>query len=174
MNSTFEKRHWFTVLMAFLSLLMGFCEYYTWCIGWHPGSSPWNRAELLHLADVPFVLLAAVVTFGALHLFLKTAGKLPLLSPRQEILGRATDAPFAFLVAFLLLCWMPFFLVFYPGTGMNDTTDIMRAGIWATGQHTFIYCMFIYGLTQLSQMFFDTTSYGLAVASLIQMVLGEF
>jgi hypothetical protein len=42
---------------------------------------------------------------------------------------------------------MPFFLVFYPGTGMNDTTDIMRAGIWATGQHTFIYCMFIYGLT---------------------------
>lgn len=171
MNSTFEKRHWFTVLMAFLSLLMGFCEYYTWCIGWHPGSTPWNRAELLHLSDVPFVLLAAVVTFGALHLFLKTAGKLPLFSPRQEILGSATDAPFAFLVAFLLLCWMPFFLVFYPGTGMNDTTDIMRAGIWATGQHTFIYCMFIYGLTQLSQMLFDITSYGLAVASLIQMVL---
>lgn len=54
---------------------------------------------------------------------------------------------------------------------MNDTTDIMRAGIWATGQHTFIYCMFIYGLTQASDMLFHTTSYGLAVASLIQMVL---
>lgn len=37
---------------------------------------------------------------------------------------------------------------------MNDTTDIMRAGIWATGQHTFIYCMFIYGLTQASDMLF--------------------
>lgn len=54
---------------------------------------------------------------------------------------------------------------------MNDTTDIMRAGIWATGQHTFIYCMFIYGLTQASDMLFHTTSYGLAAASLIQMVL---
>lgn len=54
---------------------------------------------------------------------------------------------------------------------MNDTTDIMRAGIWATGQHTFIYCMFIYGLTQASGMLFHTTSYGLAAASLIQMVL---
>lgn len=54
---------------------------------------------------------------------------------------------------------------------MNDTTDIMRAGIWATGQHTFIYCMYIYGLTQASDMLFHTTSYGLAAASLIQMFL---
>ena len=127
MNSISEKRHWLTALTAFLSLLMGFCEYYTWTIGWHPGSTPWNREALLHLSDVPFILLASIVTFVVLQLFLKAASQLPLLSPRQEIFGSATDAPFAFLVAFFLLCWMPFFLVFYPGTGMNDTTDIMRA-----------------------------------------------
>ncbi len=164
-----HPRLWLTGLTAALSLLMGFCEYYTWRIGWHPGSTPWNREALLHLSDLPFILLAALLTFALLHLFLRVGNRIPLLAPRQEILGNATDAPFAFLVAFLLLCWTPFFLVFYPGTGMNDTTDIMRAGIWAAGQHTFIYCMFIYGLTQLSQMLFDTTSYGLAVASMIQM-----
>lgn len=166
-----QKCPFVTGLTAILALFMGFCEYYTWRIGWHPGSTPWNREALLHISDIPFIFIFGVLTFFALSILMRTLQKLPLLEPRVEIHGDATDAPFAFLVLFLLLCWMPFFLVFYPGTGMNDTTDIMRAGIWATGQHTFIYCMYIYGLTQASLFLFHTTSYGLAAASVIQMVL---
>ena len=121
--------------------------------------------------DIPKVLALAVVTFLALSVLMKYLGTVPALSERLEPDGSPLEAPFAFIVVFLLCAWMPFFLVFYPGTGMNDTTDIMRAGIWATGQHTFIYCMYIYGLTQASDMLFHTTSYGLAAASLIQMFL---
>lgn len=167
----YKDRLWLALLTGIVSLCMGFCEFYTWRIGWHPGSSPWNRESLLHVSHVPEVLLLGVLTFAALSLFMKEAGALPSFSLRLGVDGKPTDSPFALIAALLLLAWMPFFLVFYPGTGMNDTTDIMRAGIWATGQHTFIYCMFIYGLTQASDMLFHTTSYGLAAASLIQMVL---
>lgn len=167
----YKGRLWLGALTGWVSLLMGFCEFYTWRIGWHPGSTPWNRASLLQLSDIPKVLVLAVLTFLLLSALMKVLGKVPALAERLEPDGSPLEAPFAFIVVFLLLCWMPFFLVFYPGTGMNDTTDIMRAGIWATGQHTFIYCMYIYGLTQASDMLFHTTSYGLAAASLIQMFL---
>lgn len=153
---------------AFLSLCLGFCEFYTYRIGWHPPSEPWNRAQLLYLSDVPFVLGLAALTFILLLLVIPRFGDIPVMSERTEQ-GKPTDPPFAVLTAFLFIAWLPFFLVFYPGTGMNDTTDIMRAGIWATGQHTFIYCMFIFGLTQASDVLFRTPSYGLAAASLIQM-----
>lgn len=167
----YKGRLWLGALTGWVSLLMGFCEFYTWRIGWHPGSTPWNRASLLQLSDIPKVLVLAVLTFLVLSALMKALGKVSALAERLEPDGSPLEAPFAFIVVFLLLCWMPFFLVFYPGTGMNDTTDIMRAGIWATGQHTFIYCMYIYGLTQASDMLFHTTSYGLAAASLIQMFL---
>lgn len=167
----YKGRLWLAMLTGWVSLLMGFCEFYTWRIGWHPGSTPWNRSSLLFAVDIPKVLALAVVTFLVLSVLMKYLGTVPALSERLEPDGSPLEAPFAFIVVFLLCAWMPFFLVFYPGTGMNDTTDIMRAGIWATGQHTFIYCMYIYGLTQAADMLFHTTSYGLAAASLIQMFL---
>ena len=167
----YKGRLWLAALAGWISLLMGFCEFYTFRIGWHPASSPWNREALLHISDVPFIAALGCLTFLVISVLLKILGPVPVLSEKPGPDGKPTDAPFAFIAAFLLLCWMPFFLVFYPGTGMNDTTDIMRAGIWATGQHTFIYCMYIYGLTQASDFLFHTASYGLAAASLIQMFL---
>lgn len=167
----YKDRLWLALLTGIVSLCMGFSEFYTWRIGWHPGSSPWNREALLHGSDMVGVLALSVLTFVVISLFMKYAGSLSSFSEKIGIEGSPLEAPFALIMAFLLLAWMPFFLVFYPGTGMNDTTDIMRAGIWATGQHTFIYCMFIYGLTQASDMLFHTTSYGLAAASVVQMFL---
>lgn len=165
----FTERRLYGSLCALLALFLGFCEFYTYKIGWHPPSVPWNRAQLLHLADIPFILGLAAVTYAVLSFAVPRIGRIPAME-ENEIPGKPTDAPFAWLTAFFMLAWFPFFLVFYPGTGMNDTTDIMRAGIWATGQHTFIYCMFIYGLTQASIELFQTASYGLAAASLIQML----
>lgn len=150
----YKDRLWLALLTGIVSLCMGFSEFYTWRIGWHPGSSPWNREALLHGSDMVGVLALSVLTFVVISLFMKYAGSLSSFSEKIGIEGSPLEAPFALIMAFLLLAWMPFFLVFYPGTGMNDTTDIMRAGIWATGQHTFIYCMFIYGLTQASDMLF--------------------
>ena len=50
---THQGRPWLTALTGFIALLMGFCEFYTYRIGWHPFSNPWNRARLLHVEDVP-------------------------------------------------------------------------------------------------------------------------
>ena len=167
----YKDRVWLAGLTGWISLLMGFSEFYTWRIGWHPGSVPWNRASLLHTSDIPDILLLSAVTFLLLSLLMNGLGRLPSFAERPEGDGQRTRGMSIGIAVFLLCAWMPFFLVFYPGTGMNDTTDIMRAGIWAAGQHTFIYCMYIYGLTQASDMLFHTLSYGLATASLIQMLL---
>ena len=134
---THQGRPWLTALTGFIALLMGFCEFYTYRIGWHPFSNPWNRARLLHVEDIPMVLAAGAATFIVLTLLLRLLEKIPPIPEKEGPGGSPLDAPFALIAAFLFLAWMPFFLVFYPGTGMNDTTDIMRAGIWAAGQHLF-------------------------------------
>lgn len=168
---THQGRPWLTALTGFIALLMGFCEFYTYRIGWHPFSNPWNRARLLHVEDIPMVLAAGAATFIVLTLLLWLLEKIPPIPEKEGPGGSPLDAPFALIAAFLFLAWMPFFLVFYPGTGMNDTTDIMRAGIWAAGQHTFIYCMAVYGPTELSKELTGSASYGLAFISVVQMFL---
>lgn len=100
------------LLTGMVSLLMGFCEFYTWRIEWHPGSSPWNRDSLLHVSDAPAVLLLGAATFLVLSLVMKQAGALPAFSLHLELDGRPTDSPFALIAALLLLAWMPFFLFF--------------------------------------------------------------
>ena len=117
------------------------------------------------------VLAAGAATFIVLTLLLRLLEKIPPIPEKEGPGGSPLDAPFALIAAFLFLAWMPFFLVFYPGTGMNDTTDIMRAGIWAAGQHTFIYCMAVYGPTELSKELTGSASYGLAFISDCQYVV---
>ena len=70
----YKDRLWLALLTGMVSLLMGFCEFYTWRIGWHPGSSPWNRESLLHASDIPAVLLLGAATFLFLSLVMKQAG----------------------------------------------------------------------------------------------------
>lgn len=116
------------------------------------------------------VLAAGAATFIVLTLLLWLLEKIPPIPERKDLeavlsMRLCADCSISF------LAWMPFFLVFYPGTGMNDTTDIMRAGIWAAGQHTFIYCMAVYGPTELSKELTGSASYGLAFISVVQMFL---
>ena len=85
----YKDRLWLALLTGIVSLCMGFCEFYTWRIGWHPGSSPWNRESLLHVSHVPEVLLLGVLTFGVLSLFMKEAGALPTSWGGREAYGFA-------------------------------------------------------------------------------------
>ena len=72
---THQGRPWLTALTGFIALLMGFCEFYTYKIGWHPFSNPWNRARLLHVEDIPMVLAAGAATFIVLTLLLRLLEK---------------------------------------------------------------------------------------------------
>ena len=108
----YKDRLWLALLTGMVSLLMGFCEFYTWRIGWHPGSSPWNRDSLLHVSDAPAVLLLGAATFLVLSLVMKQAGALPAFSLHLELDGRPTDSPLlsSQLFSFWLGCL--FFLFF--------------------------------------------------------------
>lgn len=108
----YKDRLWLALLTGIVSLCMGFSEFYTWRIGWHPGSSPWNREALLHGSDMVGVLALSVLTFVVISLFMKYAGSLSSFSEKIGIEGSPLEAPFALIMAFLLLAWMPFFLCF--------------------------------------------------------------
>ena len=73
---THQGRPWLTALTGFIALLMGFCEFYTYKIGWHPFSNPWNRVRLLHVEDIPMVLALPLSSYlrcfsGCLRKFLR-------------------------------------------------------------------------------------------------------
>lgn len=81
---THQGRPWLTALTGFIALLMGFCEFYTYKIGWHPFSNPWNRVRLLHVEDIPMVLAAGAATFIVLTLLLRLLEKIPPIPERKD------------------------------------------------------------------------------------------
>ncbi len=68
----------------------------------------------------------------------------------------------------LLIIWFLFFLVFYPGTAMNDTIYILRNPWEMSKQHPILYNLYTYGLVQLGSMLWNP-NFGLALISLLQM-----
>ena len=155
-------------LTFLISLLMGFCAFYTWRIGWYPDHVLWKTEPLLRESDVPWIMAISVVIFFIISFGFKRLSRFSAIRPVEISVNRRLTL---FISLFLLLLWLPYFLVFYPGTGMNDTTDIMRSGVLAMIQHTLAYIIYIWGLTQLSDLLFHTKEFGLAAASLIQMVV---
>ncbi len=73
----------------------------------------------------------------------------------------------------LMVIWFGFFLVFYPGTAMNDTIYILENPWERSGQHPILYNLYTYGLVQLGTMLWNP-NFGLALISLIQMVTLSF
>ena len=166
-------RKTFIGLIGVISLLMGTAEYYTMKIGWFPRSEDWKgpQVHLLNDTDVLHILPFAVLTFVGLLLFVRVMNCFSDEEEAAPLPNPLTGPPFALTVFFLLMAWMPFFAVFFPGTGMNDTTDILRDVFWASGQHTFLYCLYLGGLGQISEFLTGTMTAGLVAASLIQMLL---
>lgn len=64
--------------------------------------------------------------------------------------------------------WFFFFLVFYPGTAMNDTVYILEDPWLLSGQHPIIYNLYTYGLFRLGTFIWNE-NFGLAIISFIQM-----
>ncbi len=69
------------------------------------------------------------------------------------------------------MAWLPWLLIFFPGTGMNDTVYILNDFLGVLNQHPFFYVAFINGLGRLSNFFCYTKLYEIFFASLIQMLL---
>lgn len=71
---------------------------------------------------------------------------------------------------FIWCVWFFFFLVFYPGTAMNDTINILKNPWELSNQHPILYNLYTYGLYRLGSFIWNE-NFGLALISLIQMSL---
>lgn len=69
----------------------------------------------------------------------------------------------------IFVSWFFFFLVFYPGTAMNDTIYILEKPWELSNQHPILYNLYTYGLFCLGRYLWNS-NFGLALISLVQMV----
>jgi hypothetical protein len=76
-----------------------------------------------------------------------------------------------FLIIFL--CWFFFFLVFYPGTAMNDTIFICANPSLLTNQHPAMYVYYTYEFYYLGVML-GNPNLGLVFISLLQLVWMDY
>lgn len=91
-------------------------------------------------------------------------------SPNKNELIPITKKQLLIFAGGLFLAWLPGLLIFFPGTGMNDTVAIIKY-LGTMVQHPFFYVAFINGLGRVSNFFWYTKVYGIFFASLIQMLL---
>lgn len=68
----------------------------------------------------------------------------------------------------IFVVWFGFFLVFYPGTAMNDTVYIIEKPWELSNQHPILYNLYTYGLFCLGRWLWNP-DFGLALISLVQM-----
>jgi hypothetical protein len=73
----------------------------------------------------------------------------------------------------IFLCWFFFFLVFYPGSAMNDTVYICGNPRLLTNQHPAMYVYYTYGFYSLGVML-GSPNLGLAFISLLQLVWMDY
>lgn len=66
--------------------------------------------------------------------------------------------------------WFFFFLVFYPGTAMNDTIFVLEDPLELSRQHPLFYVIYTYGLFKVGSLLGNDPNSGLALISLVQML----
>ena len=66
------------------------------------------------------------------------------------------------------LCWLPFFLAFYPGVGMNDEIYVMQDPIGMTNQ-PIMYNLFLAFFYKAGLLLFNDHFIGTAAVILVMM-----
>lgn len=74
---------------------------------------------------------------------------------------------------FIFCAWFFFFLVFYPGTAMNDTIYILQDPYKLSYQHPILYNLYTYGFYKIGCKLGDP-DLGLALLSLTQMAAMDY
>lgn len=123
------------------------------------------------ITDVVFLLLSLIITFIAVILiiflldlsFVKKCFCMPKQSTSKKI----------FVINFVIVfsVWFVFFLTFYPGVGMNDTLWTLIHPLRVSGQHPVMYNAFLYGCYTIGKKLFHSANAGLAVYSIVQMLI---
>lgn len=73
----------------------------------------------------------------------------------------------------IFLWWFFLFLLFYPGTAMNDTIFILQSPMELSNQHPILYILYTYGFYRLG-VWLGNPSIGMAFLSIFQMVCMDY
>lgn len=121
------------------------------------------------------------------YLILASFTLLDSVSARQEKGGKATMKRFWLAVAIILLCWLPYYVLFWPGTANGDTscqilqffgyktvylqrTAVQGSNIFITNHHP-VLTTFIFGAFVKLGLLLGSSSYGVALYTAVQMVV---
>lgn len=74
---------------------------------------------------------------------------------------------------FILCIWYFFFLIFYPGTAMNDTIYILQDPYKMSYQHPILYNLYTYGFYEIGCIL-GNPNWGLALLSITQMIAMDY
>lgn len=78
-----------------------------------------------------------------------------------------------FIWGFMILVWSLFFLVFFPGTAMNDTIYILGNPWELSAQHPILYNLYTYGLFSLGKWLLNPNA-GLAIIAFVQILVFSY
>ncbi|MBQ9021430.1 MAG: hypothetical protein IJ113_05400 [Eggerthellaceae bacterium] len=152
----------------------------TFVVGMHVVRTKWfysgtweeNYFEGLSVIDGLWLALLFVAFFFASIVILGLIKFLLLQFPVRKKEGNST---LVFCLAWLgiFICWVPYFLVNYPGALYADSIVIMKQGIGIlslSSHHPIAYVGLVNFFLQLGKVFFDSYIMGIAFYTVFQMV----
>lgn len=158
---------------AALALVLGPASFYTIKINSldsrHLLKSP--EISILSMQDLPQIAAIIAISFLLLRFFVyPVCNCMKLPQKRLKLILPNTRG----LAVFFFLCWFPFLLAFYPGTGMNDTAAMIKFGTSLVNQFPWTYVYFIHEGAKVSISLLGTAEPWLFICSLLQMGLMAF
>lgn len=127
--------------------------------------------------DVLAFIIMAVAVYCLIGLFSEYG--MPFISKKIKVLRigsleRYLDRGFGIKIfGLIFVCWFFFFLVFYPGSAMNDTINICNNPSLLTNQHPAMYVYYTYAFYRLG-VAIGNPNIGLAILSLFQMICMDY
>lgn len=138
-----------------------------------------NYFEAWHLQDAGIFILLLILCFTFFNVIIryilpKCRQKLSMHEFQMEN-EDAWNTRHEFVILFALTgcVWLFFFLVFYPGTAMNDTIYVLSDPWKLSRQHPILFNLYIYAFYRLGCKL-GNPNIGLALISLIQMCALDF
>lgn len=172
-NQEMAKHSPISSVSAALALVLGPASFYTIKINSldsrHLLKSPEN--SILSMQDLPQIAAIVVISFLLLRFFIyPVCNWLKIPQKRLNLILPNIRG----LTVFFFLCWFPFLLAFYPGTGMNDTAAMIKFGTSLVNQFPWTYVYFIHEGAKVSISLLGTAEPWLFICSLLQMGLMAF
>lgn len=136
-------------------------------------SSPaYNFFSRETLPPIKDLLLVFALVFLISCILMKVYGKIDIfVSGNVAYSDRALKLMTVSIFVFLLVEYLFFFIVFYPGVSFHDSLIIAKSGWRMSGQHPVMYCLFVQFCMDIGYTIFNSGRAGYAIYCIVQIVV---